>query len=59
MTGSPISREIFEAAGVCERLFQHTPARGSGYGVKKVFLFMYADCGDVGAFIYVVWFVDV
>ena len=59
VAGSPISREMFEAAGVCERLYQHTPARGSGYWVKEVFLFMYADSGDVGAFIYVVWFVDV
>ena len=50
---------MFEAAGVCERLCHHTPARGSGNRVEVVFLFVNTDGGDVGTFIDIVCFVDI
>ena len=44
---------------MCERLYHHTPARGSSNRVEVVFLFVNTDGGDVGTFIDIVWFVDI
>ena len=57
--GVQFSRGVFEAAGVCERLCHHTPARGSGNRVEVVFLFVDTDGGDVSTFIDIAWFVDI